>query len=381
MPQPRPYRFHAFDVSYFSAKVRPALRFKRVWYEEVRADLGEIARRTGLGFIPILVTPEDETWQDSSEIYDRLEARHPDPPLFPASPVQRVAAHLVELYTDEFATIPAMHYRWGSELGEATARARFQAMLGHRELGEAAAGRMARARLALGATDATAPAIEDHTRDLLGALSEHFESHPHLLGGRMSFADCALMGPVYGHFFNDLVSRRMLLEEAVPVVGWIERCQHPDPEPGEWLAGDELAGSFRRVLSVMGRDAGPVILAGIRAFESWADERPADLEKPPRSVGRVETALRGIPMTRFVGAYALWMLQRTLDAYRGLDPQDRARVDQAMAGTGWEPLLAHVPRHRLGKRDFELVFGSADPSGSLDPTTRSPSAIAGRRTP
>ncbi|MEO1914117.1 MAG: glutathione S-transferase N-terminal domain-containing protein, partial [Myxococcales bacterium] len=111
VPSDRPYEFHAFDVSYFSAKVRPALRYKRVWYDEIRADVRYIKQRTGLAFIPMLITPEDEAWQDSTDIYDRLEARHPEPPLFPATPLQRIAAHLIELYTDEFALIPAMHYR------------------------------------------------------------------------------------------------------------------------------------------------------------------------------------------------------------------------------------------------------------------------------
>ena len=79
-----PYRLHGFEVSYFTAKVRPALRYKGLWVDERRADYGEILRRTGLGFIPIVITPEDETWQDSTDVFDRLEARHPDPPLFPA---------------------------------------------------------------------------------------------------------------------------------------------------------------------------------------------------------------------------------------------------------------------------------------------------------
>lgn len=76
-PQSGPYILHAFEVSYSSAKVRAALRYKRVWYDEVRADLREIKERTGLRFIPIVVTLEGETWQDSTDIYDRLEARKP----------------------------------------------------------------------------------------------------------------------------------------------------------------------------------------------------------------------------------------------------------------------------------------------------------------
>ncbi len=356
-PSPAPYRFHAFDISYFSAKVRPALRFKQLWYEELRADLGEVQRRTGLAFIPILVTPDGDTWQDTSEILDRLEARHPDPPLFPVTPVQRLAAHLVELYSDEFATLPAMHYRWGSELGEASARARFVAMIGSAEIGNALADRMAAARLGLGATDATGPAIEAHTHDLLDALAAHFEAHPYLLGERMSLADCALMGPVYGHFFNDLVSRRLLLETAVPVVGWIERCSFPGSDgQGQWLPDDALAGSFREVLAAMGRDAAPVILAAVRAVEDWADTRPAELDQLPRAVGACESALRGTPLKKIALPYTLWMLQRSLDVYRALESSERSQVDEAIAGTGWEAVLAYEPRHRIGKCGFQLGF-------------------------
>jgi glutathione S-transferase len=356
-PPDRPYLFHAFEVSYFSAKVRPALRYKRLWYDEVHADYRLIRERTGLTFIPMLITPEDETWQDSTDIYDRLEARQPDPPLFPATPVQRIAAHLVELYTDEFALIPAMHYRWGSELGEASARARFIAMVGNEELGTAAAARMAKARLALGANHENAPAIEAHTRDLLDALSTHFQAHPYLLGERMSFADCALMGPLDGHFFTDLVSRKLLLETARPVVGWIERCNHPNaPAQGEWLADDALAPTLHEVLTVMGHDAAPTLLNGLEVFERWADAAPRGLEELPRAVGQIESTLRDLPLVRFAGSYAPFLVQRVLDDYRALDPAARKPVDEAVAGTGWETVLAHEPRHRLAKRGFKLVL-------------------------
>jgi glutathione S-transferase len=353
----RPYVFHAFEVSYFSAKVRPALRYKRLWYDEVHADYRLIRQRTGLTFIPVLITPEDEVWQDSTDIYDRLEARHPDPPLFPATPVQRIAAHLVELYTDEFATIPAMHYRWGSELGESSARARFVAMVGSEEIGTASAARMAQARIALGASDENAPAVEAHTRDLLDALCVHFQAHPYLLGDRMSFADCALMGPLCGHLFNDLVPRRLLLETARPVVGWIERCNHPNaPAQGEWLAGDALAPTLREVLTVMGEDAAPVLLAGLEVFERWADAAPRDGEALPRAVGQSESRLRGLPVVRFAGSYAPFLVQRVLDDYRALDPAARKPVDEALAGTGWEAVLAHRPRHRVARRGFQLFL-------------------------
>ena len=263
----------------------------------------------------------------------------------------------MELYADEFALIPAMHYRWGSALGEASARARFVAMIGSEEQGERAADRMVKARYVLGASVEAGPAIEAHTADLLAALSTHFGVHPYLLGGRQSFADCALMGPVDGHFFCDLVSRRLLLETARPVVGWIERCKFPNAEQQtEWLQEDALAPSLLNVLAVMGADAAPLILDAVRAFETWADERPRDTESPPRAVGQLKTTLRGLPVERALFAYTLYSVQLTLDFYNTLDAEQKARADAELAATHWPELLRYKPRHRLRKAGFDLVF-------------------------
>jgi glutathione S-transferase len=349
-----PYVFHAYDVSYFSAKVRPALRYKKLWYEERRADLREIHRRTGLYFIPVLITPEGDTWQDSTDIFDRLEDRHPTPPLFPGSPLQRMAAHLVELYADEFGTLPAMHYRWGSAEREASSRARFSAMTGSRELGNLAADRMVAARLAVGANEATAPVIEAHTHELLDALSTHFEAHSYLLGERMSFADCALMGPFYAHLFVDLESRQLLLDRAWRVVGWIERCNAPNPDQqGEWLSADALAPQLRAVLEVMGRDAAPLILDLVRHCEAWIDQNADGSKALPRAAGKCETGMRGVSFERSAALYCVWSIQRVHAAWRSLSDSERELVTQALASSGWDELLAYTPRHRLIRRGFE----------------------------
>ncbi|MEO2169742.1 MAG: glutathione S-transferase family protein, partial [bacterium] len=266
-----PYLLHGFEVSYFTAKVRCALRYKQLWFEECRADIPDIVRRTGLAFIPIVITPEDSTWQDSSAIFDLLEERHPDPPLFPHAPVQRIAAHLIELYTDEFATMPAMHTRWA--LSEASTRQRFGAMLGSSERGNKAADQMVKGRFSLGADDAAGPVLNAHIRDLLDALSTHLQRHSYMMGDRMSFADCALMGPLHAHFFTDLASREILLETAAPVVGLIERCNAPTrATQSSWQEDGAISASLKALLTVMGRDAVPIILAGIDAVQTWADE-------------------------------------------------------------------------------------------------------------
>jgi glutathione S-transferase len=354
---PAPYRFHAFGVSYFSAKVRPAIRYKGLWCDERRAELPEIMKRTGLGFIPILISPEGETWQDSTDIYRKLEQRHPEPPLFPAGPVQRIAARLVELYNDEFGLIPAMHYRWGSERGEAISRARFSAMIGSEELGNRAADRMVKARFLVGANPDAGPAIEAHTHDLLAALSSHFEEHPYLLGDRQSFADCALMGLIDGHLFCDLPSRQLLHESAWRVVGWIERCLYPnEDQQGEWLADDALAPTFASLLDVMADDAVPILVDILAELERWADSRPADEREAPLAVGTCATSLRGLPIDRAVMPYTLYSVQQLLDDYRSLSDVERNHVDATLASSQWSRILAIEPRHRVAKDGFKLVF-------------------------
>ena len=110
------------------------------------------------------------------------------------------------------------------------------------------------------------------------------------------------------------------------------------------------------LLRLVGQDAAPLVLDSVRGFEAWADERPDDVEEPPRAVGMHDSGFRGARFSRYTSAYTLWMLQRTLDVVRALAPAERRAVDAALAGTGCEALLDYAPRHRLGKRRFKLVF-------------------------
>ena len=356
-PTDRPFQLHGFDLSFFTAKARVAMRYKQIFLEEKRADIRMILKKTGMAFIPIVTTPEGETWQDTSDILDRLEARFPNPPLYPKTPLHRLVCALVELYSDEFALTLAMHTRWGTEESEAMTRLRFGAMLGSLDRGNIAADQMVALGAGVGATPEAGPEIDAHIDELLSALSVHFETHDYLLGARTSLADCALMGPVYGHFYTDLISRRRLLETAIPVVRWIEFCNMPGAEDqGDWLPEDDLPDSLRNVLSVMGAAAAPMQLAMVAEVEAWADENAKIGETPPRTIGTSKAHLGRTEITRDSQCYSLLMLQRVLDVYGGLSEEERIRVDGALEGTGWEPVLAYHPRHRLEKRGFDLVF-------------------------
>lgn len=350
--QRAPYIFHAADVSYFSGKVRPALPQKSLWYREVIPDMKEIVGKTGVAFIPVLVTPEGEAWQDTSEILDRLEAAHPEPPLIPTTPLQRVVSYLIELYSDEVALLPAMHYRWSFPDSERKARVDFALGSGNREAANGFADRMATGKNMLGVSEKTAPAIEAHLRELVDVLSQHFEAHRFLLGDAMSLADCGLMGPFYGHLFRDAVPEKLLLDTAFRVCCWIERMNRPPREQKGWLAGDALPDTLLPVLRVMA-DGVPMLLDSTETTLAWIDDNPG--APPPRAVGLYETPYRDTRLQLMCRPYSLWMVQRLLDALGRLDAAERGRVDSALADTGWAPLLALQPRHRIGKQRNELV--------------------------
>ena len=126
------YMLYGVEASYYAAKIRAALAWKRLPFEEVQASraiyANEILPRVGWPVLPVLVTPDNETVQDTSDMCDLLEARHPEPPLLPpdATPQQprqvrlqlprddaaRVLSYLLEFLGDEWLKLPAMHYRW-----------------------------------------------------------------------------------------------------------------------------------------------------------------------------------------------------------------------------------------------------------------------------
>ena len=361
----KPFVYYGGENSYYSGKARPAFRIKRVFMEErlpTKAAYRVMKERTGQGFLPTVITPEDDVWQDTSDILDRLEARIPSPPLFPTSPVQRIAAYLMELYADEFMLLPGLHYRWAFPESAEHARQGFAASSGNFAASTVFADTIEKQFAPMvGATPETGPVLEAHVSDLLAALESHFAEHRFLLGDAPSLADCSLMGPMYGHFYLDPVPGRLLRSEAIRVCHWIQTMNHPNPDDfGVWLQGDELSPQMQTILGLIGADAIPLLLDTATAVDAWAEEHAVPGATPPRILGMHTTTLRGLTFKRYTSPYTVWMMQRPLDAYRALEPADRQRVDEALRGTGCEALFERPPRHRLGKSGIELVFASSE---------------------
>jgi len=352
----RPWVFLGVDRSHFSAKLRPALRYKQLHYLEYPPDPREIQRRTGLGFVPVLISPEDQTLQDTTDIIDVLEERVPEPRLLPTEPVDMAVCRLFELYADEFFPIVSMRTRWAYPENEAELRRAFSAFSGDVARGNAVADLMSGYLPVLGITPETVPAIDAHTDDMLAALCRHFREHPYLLGGRLSLADCALMGPLYAHLYLDRVTRKKLYEEAIEVCMWIERCNRPVPEAmGGWFDGD-YPQTLGDVLGLIGRDAAPMLAALGQAFDAWASSHAESGMELPRGVGEYQSELRGVTVTAVVRSYVPWKLQRLRDTVEAAPVPTRDRVETALVGSGCGVLLTSPGTTRLEKRKFQLVL-------------------------
>src|SRR5262245_18508581 len=110
------FTLYGMKVTWYTAKLRPYLRYKGIDFVERLPSLltygVTIKRRFGNPTIPVLVTPEGEWLQGTSIIIERLEQRFPVAPVVPREQLQRFAAHLIELWGDEFWHSTGMHTRW-----------------------------------------------------------------------------------------------------------------------------------------------------------------------------------------------------------------------------------------------------------------------------
>ena len=384
------YTLYGGDISYFSGKARAYLRAKGIPYEELPATREVykeiILPRVGWPVIPVVVTPDGETLQDTTDIIDALEVVFPNASVYPAGPRQRLVALLLEVYGDEWLKIPAMHYRWNrntdwiieqfGRLSNPDASAEEARAIGERTC------RPFRGSLPpLGVNDATIPAIEASYEALLGELDAHFATHDFLLGDRPCIGDFGLIGPLYAHQYRDPASGELMRRLAPNVVLWVDRMMEgtgleerrrartepfegvdrrasADDAPG-FLPDDEVPATLLPVLRRMVDEYFPVLDAELTAFDAWADEHAG--EEVPRALGMHSFTLgRGtaheVTSERAAFTFDLWMFQRPRDFLAGLDGADRAACEALMTGLGGLEVLTRETRHRLARENFRLVL-------------------------
>jgi len=361
------FDFYAVEPSHFSGKVRTYFRYKRIPFSEKGADRKTYIRtlipHIGYPIIPVVVTPEGEWLQDSTDIIDALEARFPDAPIYPATPRQKLVALLMEIYGDEWLLLPAMHYRWNYNydwiVGEFGRISMPQLPPPERhEAGLRIAKPYRNVLPTLGVTPATAAAIELSYEALLRELDLHFMSNEFLLGSKPSIGDFGLIGPLYAHLYRDPKSGEIMKKIAPEVARYVERMlRPPQPKGGEYLAGDTIPQSLMPVLMRMMREVLPVFVATAQFFTQWvAANATQSGEEIPRHIGTHEFTLEGVTETRAVAPYCLWMVQRVLDHMASLDGAAKDDASALLVEAGGAAFLSFPTFPRLARKNYRLVL-------------------------
>ncbi|MGJ8687377.1 MAG: glutathione S-transferase family protein [Spongiibacteraceae bacterium] len=358
------YVLYGTENSYYTGKVRAYMRFKNVNWREQLSTLDVyksfILPRVGAGIIPVLHTAGDEVLQDTSVIIDFLESRHPEVSVFPLSPKQHMAALLMELYSDEWLLIPAMHYRWNflaeqgdfiySEFGrigapEGSVEERIEV---GKQLGKPFKG----VTPMLGVSEQTIPAIESGYMEILAWLQSLFSRQDYLFGSRPSIGDYGLMGPLYAHLGRDPYPKAIMQKHAPAVYAWVERMNKPEPLSGEFLDGDEVPGEVLEILKIQARDQLPFIEKIIAKIEALLSADAA--VDVPRFMGMDSFSSHGATGERMITTFSQWMYQRPYNYYHALGSEEKAAVDTLLNELGAGDFFQGKINYPLARKKGQL---------------------------
>ncbi|MFT6550925.1 MAG: glutathione S-transferase [Zhongshania marina] len=346
------YILIATQYSYYSAKVRACLQYKRLSYTErasnFQALFQDVLPRTGEAKFPVVFCPDGELLNDSCDIVEALEQRHPERPLSPEDPVLKLACLLLETLCDEFFIAPFIYYRWIPEDTRQWALDMFQTVI-HTDLDDPALREQS-----AGISDIVAEGIQAKVRKLgqdredvqavsrqlthriLDAIEQRLNQQRFLLGKRPSLADVALMNGLFGHIYMDPCDAgEYLRRHCTKLSMWMMRMHAAageasdgqldnDPQLAEFLA--QLATPF----AAMAQAVWHAVEKGISSTDS---------DTLPPSFGPLSVTIEGVEVSSASSPYVAWKLQRVMNAYRELSLEDQQSADTLLADTGFLPLL------------------------------------------
>lgn len=339
------YVMYGAEFSLYSGKLRSYLYKKGIDFKEVKPWAWTykkfIVPRTGVSYIPVLQTPEDEVWQDTSIIIDELEKRFPSSPMVPATPRRKLAALLLELFGDEWLLNVAMHYRWNvpqNELDELYVEfGKMVVPVGprflHHRLGKKLGARFKNIVPRLGVTPETIPALEEWYENFLSLLDAHFANTPFLMGSNPTIADFGFIGPFYAHLYRDPRPSKHLRSRAPNVARWVERMVSQESTGGSDDDGDKIPDTLLPILKQVAVEQLPVLRETAQAFDSWAESQEAGT-KVPRHLGMHSVKMAGVTCSRSVLPYSLWMLQRAIDHWLSLSASEREELTGFVSDIG-----------------------------------------------
>ncbi len=321
------YRIFGSELSPYSVKVRSYFRYKGLphdWLVRGPANQEEFQRHAKLPLIPLVITPDGEGLQDSTPLIEKLEQRHPEPPIQAGDPALAFLSALIEEYADEWGNKPMFHYRWTYEADQISTADRIAASMQpdapaaeRAAFAEGIRQRMVPRLSFVGSSDATRDQIEGSFLRLLAIVEAHLADRPYLLGGRPALADFGLFAQLY-ECSTDPTPGAIMRARAPRVLAWCERMLAPAAE-GEFAAWEALAPTLQPLLADE--------IAGL--FLPWSNANAAALAAGQDSF---TVELAGRPFSQTPQKYHARSLAALKQRYAAV--ADRAALDPVLGATG-----------------------------------------------
>lgn len=351
------YKVIGLEPSPYTNKVTSYLQYKNIEYESVMATMSIYAQvimpKVGWPIIPVLATPDNEYIQDSEDIILSLEKTFPENSILPTTPKQQLAAQLLQLYGDQYMTLPVMHYRWSfAENYDPFIYYNFGVSVDPSaswretiENGEMLANNFRKFCKPLGINDETAGEIENNYLALLGEMTEHLDLYPYLLGSRPCLGDFSLHGMIYAHLIRD-ARTGMITKSAAPLVNsWCEHMrgyvkEHPvldvynvddngnlfKPDvKREFLPNDEIPDTLMPLLKrVISDFVEPIVEPTVVQLNEYAAANPAGGKLPKPLIKRAPITVRigKASTTRLANPFDVYRLQEAQRLIQTLDLDD-----------------------------------------------------------
>ena len=166
----------------------------------------------------------------------------------------------------------------------------------------------------------------DTARSLFKTL---LELQPFLMGERPGASDFAAYGQLSQLACFDPTPMALTLERAPRVYAWVDVVDDLsglDVESDGFVSRDQLADRLGGLLAEVGRVYAPFLVANGQALRDGAE--------------RVETEIDGRPWVQKPFPYQGKCLMALRAGYESLGNDDRAAIDELLAGTGCEVLFA-----------------------------------------
>lgn len=375
---PNPYTLYGSYASYYTAKSRSHLRKKGVPFVErlpSETHFREKVRPTsGSHRIPQLLTPDGEVVQDSIEMLDYVEARFPDYPAIPSTPVQRTFVHLMELLCSEGLVNLAWQHRWLFEENLSFVIKDFGRSFrphGSDEELEKYGNLIADRMMSYGLPPTNEEIRAELDRQYLAILQrfeQHLQHHPYFLGGHPSAADYAIMGAMHAHLGRDPAGLQFMQQHAPRVFRWVEHMLTPEiqsPEfydyPIAYPENDAIPATALAVLSHLADAYGEPFIRSSVGFQQAMDKlQPAsgyalNPEQDQPTLVIDDLLYNGESQTLRANLHDVWVAQRAQNHFHSLPMDVRSRIEESLGSRPISALL-NVPIQWVIERRNNRLF-------------------------